>query len=89
VKTSRLQKLIAALLLVAALALLVTGGLFKRKVFEKEDEFAQLGPKTFMRLSDRAMVVDATFTGVVRDKDGRLTSTYDRNVPRGKKACPT
>jgi hypothetical protein len=89
VKTSRLQKLIAALLLVAAISLLATGSLFKRKVFEKEDEFAQIGPKTFMRLSDRALVVDATFTGIVRDKDGQLTSTYDRNKPHGKKACPT
>jgi len=42
----------------------------------------------FDTISDRQLLIDATFTGVVR-KDGRLYSTYDRMAPPMKRACPT
>lgn len=74
--------------LLAAVALLATGAMLTRKVYDKQDEFAEFGIQTFTRLGDRQFVVDATFTGVAR-QDGKLFSTYDRAQPRGKKACPT
>lgn len=41
-------------------------------------------------ISERAMVIDATFGGVERRPDGRLYSTYDRTAPQSsKKSCPT
>lgn len=87
-KNTRLQKIIAASLLLASAALLVAGLTFKRRVYDQDDEFKQFGLLTFTRVSDAAMCVDATFSGVVRKED-KLYSTYNRLAPRGKKACPT
>ncbi len=39
-------------------------------------------------ISDRELVVNATFTGVTRIGD-TLFFTYDPSQPRGKQACPT
>ncbi len=39
-------------------------------------------------ISDRELVVNATFTGVTRIGD-TLFFTYDPSRPRGKQACPT
>jgi hypothetical protein len=88
VKNTRLQKIIAASLLLASAALFFAGLTFKRRVYDQDDQFKQFGLLTFTRVSDAAMCADATFTGVVR-KEGKLYSTYNRMAPRGKKACPT
>ena len=82
------QKVIAATLLAAALAMLVAGSIHAHKVYDQQAEFAEFGLVAFSKISDSQLVMDATFTGVIR-KDGKLYSTYDRTQPRGKKACPT
>lgn len=84
-----LQKTIAATLVLAALAMALTGFFRSYKVYDKKDDaFAEFGMLTFSRLNDRQLVEDATFTGVARVGE-KLFSTYDRTAPRGKKACPT
>lgn len=87
-KNARLQKIIATTLLIAATGMLVAGLTIKRRVYDQDDEFKQFGILTFTRVSDAAMCVDATFTGVV-GKEGKLYSTYNRMAPTGKRACPT
>ena len=82
------QKAIACAVLIAAVAMLIAGGVRAHKVYDQDDEFAGFGMVTFNKISDIQLVIDATFTGVVR-RDGTLYSTYDRSQPRGKKACPT
>lgn len=87
-RSSSIQKAIAGSLLLIAVALIVCGMTFKRKIYDQKDEFSDFGLATFSRLNDAKLVVDATFTGVTRT-DGKLYSTYNRALPRGKKACPT
>jgi len=88
VKGSVLQKIIASALLLAALVMLGVGAARTHKIFDEKDAFADFGMVTFARISDRELVEDATFTGVMQ-KDGKLYSTYDRSAPRGKRMCPT
>jgi len=80
------EKLAAALLLVAALALIGFGAWRIHKVYDPVTE--EFGIVAFQRISERELVVDSTFGGVRRDK-GLLYTTYDRTQPRGKQACPT
>jgi hypothetical protein len=84
-----IRKTIAGMAVLVALGMMV-GGFFRTyKVYDKKDDaFAEFGMATFSRVNDRQLVEDATFTGVTRDGE-KLFSTYDRTVPRGKKACPT
>ncbi len=80
------RKALAAVLLLAALALMTAGSLRSYKVYDADaDEFGIL---TFHRVSDRLIVIDATFRGVLV-KGERLYTTDDRSQARGKKACPT
>lgn len=81
-----IERIAAAALGLAALALLGMGVLRTHKVYDPTTE--EFGIAAFNRVSDRDLVVDATFGGVRRDAD-RLYSTYDRSLPRGKSACPT
>lgn len=83
---SGLQKGAAVAVLIAAFVLLILGIFCTRKVYDAQTE--AVGVVAFIKLSDRNLVVDATFTGVER-RNGRLYSTYDRSQPRGKQACPT
>ena len=39
-------------------------------------------------IGEAQLIVDATFTGVVRKGD-RLMTQYDRTKPAGRRACPT
>lgn len=87
-KGSVLQKIIASALLLAALVMLGVGAARTHKVYDEKDAFADFGLVTFTRISDRQLVEDATFTGVMQ-KGGKLYSTYDRSAPRGKRMCPT
>jgi len=72
--------------LAVALVLLAAGFTHTRKVYDQDS--LEYGVLFFQRISDRQLVVDATFSGVVRH-EGRLISTYDRTVARGKQPCPT
>lgn len=87
-KNQRLRKIIATALLAAAVAMMVAGLVHQRRVYEDSGDFAEFGLRTFTRVRDVEMAIDATFSGIVR-KDGRLYTTYDRMAPRGKQACPT
>ena len=65
-----------------ALLFLLAGARRSFKVYERDA--AEFGLAAFRRISDRQLVIDATFTGVVR-RQARLYSTYDRSQPRGKR----
>jgi hypothetical protein len=80
------RRRIAYALIAASLAMLVAGAARAFKVYEQEA--GDFGIQGFTRVSDRQMVIDATFGGVAR-KGNRLLSTYDRLKPQGKRACPT
>lgn len=77
---------IGAIVAVAAALLLVAGLLRTHQVYAKTD--GEQEDATLESVSDRALVRDATFSGVLR-KDGQLYSTYDRTAPQGKQSCPT
>jgi len=85
-KPSVYPKALIATALVAALTLLVVGMVRVHKVYDADAE--EIGLVAFHRISDRQLIVDATFGGVAR-RAGKLYSTYDRTQPRGKRACPT
>jgi hypothetical protein len=71
-----------------SIGMLAAGLLHSVSVYEEdvpEGEFA-----LFEDVREGNLVVDATFSGVVRSKlTGRLITTYDRTQPRDRKACPT
>ncbi len=53
------------------------------------DELAEvLEFHPFEDISDLQLVIDSTFTGVIR-RDGAIYSNYDRSAPPQKRACPT
>jgi len=83
-----IQKSIAAILLLMAIALLTVGAMRSHKVYDDDEVAAEFGIFTHQTISDVQMVIDTTFTGVTY-RDGRLFSTYDRTEQRGKRACPT
>jgi hypothetical protein len=70
----------------AVLILLVTGHYREHKVLDNPKE--EYGLHNYVEISEYQLVEDATFSGTIR-KWGRLFSTYDRTVPKGKMACPT
>ena len=72
--------------LLAVAALLTIGATRHYKVYDQDTE--DFGIKTFHRVSDREVVIDATFSGIAR-VGTTLYSTYDRTQVRGKRACPT
>ena len=74
----------------ASVAFLVVGSNRSHQVVgEDAEELAELlGLVPFELISDQELVIDATFTGVVR-RGEMLVSTYDRSQPRKKQACPT
>ncbi|MBP7829228.1 MAG: hypothetical protein KA248_04850 [Kiritimatiellae bacterium] len=85
-KRERIEKAAGWAVLAAALVLVGVGWLRSHKVYAADSE--DYGILVFERIADRQLVVDATFSGVLR-RDGRLFSTYDRSQVRGKQACPT
>jgi hypothetical protein len=80
------RKIWASILGAVAVALLATGAVVTHKVYQADAE--EFGILAFTRVSDRELVIDTTFSGSIRKGD-RLYTTYDRNGPRGKRACPT
>ncbi len=82
----RAETILAVAVLSCGLVCLAVGAFAGHKVYERDD--AAFGFLAYTRVSDADLVVDSTFTGVVRER-GRLYSTYDRTQPRGKQLCPT
>lgn len=53
------------------------------------DELAEvLEFHPFEEIPDWQLVIDATFTGVIR-RNGAIYSNYDRSAPPKKRSCPT
>jgi len=80
------HKSLAVTLLAVALALLIAGSVRSYKIYDKDNE--DFGILTFHRVTDRMLVIDATFHGVDRTGE-RLYTTYDRSQKQGKRPCPT
>lgn len=74
-------------ILVLAMLLLAGGMIRSHKVYETEA--TDFGINLYHRVSDRGLIIDATFSGVDRRDDGLLYTTYDRSAPPVKRACPT
>ncbi len=89
-KSESIRKILAIAGVAASVAFLGVGSFTKHKVItaEAEEDLELLGFLTFEPISDLQLIIDTTFTGVVRKGD-KLHSTYDRTKPRGKLACPT
>ena len=85
-RNAKYQKPLVITALVVALAFLVVGNVRVHKVYDADAE--EWGLVAFVKISERELVEDATFTGVVRRAE-KLYSTYDRTQPRGKRLCPT
>ncbi len=82
------QKVLAACVLVAALALILVSSVRVYKVYDADaDEWGE-DVRTFHKIGERELVEDATFTGVIRE-GAELLSTYDRTKPKVKRLCPT
>jgi hypothetical protein len=69
-------------LLIFALVLILVGLKRSHKVYEEGEDML------FHRIGERALVIDATFSGVKREGN-KLFTTYDRSQGAGKRACPT
>jgi hypothetical protein len=81
-------RLAGGLALAAALVLLGAG--LRRQHALYDAGTAEFGiDQVATNISERAMVIDATFGGVERRANGLLYSTYDRTVPKTKQSCPT
>jgi len=80
------ERVAAAVVGLAALSLIAIGMVRSHKVYDPQTE--QFGIVAFSRVPDKNLVMDTTFGGVTWT-GGRLYSTYDRTLPRGKQACPT
>ena len=79
---SRLQKFTSILFLVLAIFFILAGLLSTHKVYEDEQSVF------YYKVAERRLVVDATFSGVIR-KGTKLYTTYDRTAAIGKRPCPT
>lgn len=80
------RRIIAAATLLLAIVLIIMGARGEHTVFTgKHDEFGQ---ELKSEISDREMVVQTTFGGVLRE-DGRLQTRGGEIEKAGKKACPT
>jgi len=82
------QKTIAGILLLVAVAMLAMGAMRSHTVYDDDEVAAEFGIFTHHAISDAQMVIDTTFTGVTY-RDEKLWSTYDRSEKAGKRACPT
>ncbi|OQA25588.1 MAG: hypothetical protein BWY59_01712 [Verrucomicrobia bacterium ADurb.Bin345] len=80
------RRIVASVVLLVALVFVVAGAARTHRVYGMDGN--EFGLLTFDRIREGELVVDSTFTGVAR-RDGRLHSTYDRTVERGKRTCPT
>jgi len=84
--TRRAELISAGIALLVVAVLLAIGLVRSHKIYDKSTE--EFGIQAFTKISEASLVEDATFSGVVRQGE-RLYSTYDRALPKGKRACPT
>jgi high-affinity Fe2+/Pb2+ permease len=75
-------KILSFILLFASLGMIVMGLTRSHKVYSREMDLF------FYKVSDRRLVVDTTFSGIIRDGD-KLYTTYDRSQDAGRRSCPT
>lgn len=90
-KTELIRKIIAAVGLGLAIAAVGVGAFKTHDVLLQDaEELAELlgTPPVFQPHPDWKLIVDTTFTGIVR-KAGKLYFTYDPSKPIGKRKCPT
>lgn len=76
------QKILSFIFLFASLAAIVFGLTRSHKVYTREMDLF------FYKVSERRLVVDATFSGVIREGE-KLYTTYDRSRDIGRRSCPT
>ena len=81
-KKQKIQKIAAVVFLLLMIGFVFIGLARTHKVYEEETAML------FHPISERQLVVDATYSGVIR-KAGKLYTTYDRSQGVGKRACPT
>jgi len=82
------RKILAAASLLLAIALLLLGARKGHEVDTGEtDEFGQ---KLTTEISERELVIQTTFGGLVKEDDGRLRPRKEGGLEKaGKQACPT
>ena len=78
----KLQKILGILFLILTLFFIIAGLARTHRVYENDQSVF------YYKVAERRLVVDATFSGVIR-RDSRLYTTYDRTKAVGKRACPT
>ncbi|MCP4643953.1 MAG: hypothetical protein GY851_26155 [bacterium] len=87
-QTSKTRRAVGVLALLIAIGLIVGGARVSYEVHDDDEMAAAFGLDTYTEVSERELVIDATFSGVTR-RDGKLYSTYDRALGAVKRACPT
>ncbi len=94
-KTRKVRFTISLAVLIIAVVMIITGMNRTHKVYNQKDSgafegFNLLGNLEIHRkISEKQLIIDATFGGVERGDEGKLYSTYDRSKPVGKRKCPT
>jgi hypothetical protein len=78
----KFQKILSFIFLFVSLSLIVFGLTRSHKVYNRDMDLF------FYKVGERRLVIDATFTGVIRDGD-KLYTTYDRTRDAGRQSCPT
>ncbi len=58
------------------------------RTVDADKDYEDFGFYIFEEISDQQLVIDATFTGVIR-RNGTIYSNYDRSAPPQKRSCPT
>ena len=89
----RTLRLAGGAVALAAAGAMVLGGVLRTHevCIQGADELArefELPRPPYEEISDAQLVIDATFSGVLR-RGANLYSTYDRSEPAGRRACPT
>ena len=82
------QKAAGIVLMLLAIGLIVLGATRSYKAYDDDEIAEAFGIFSYQTVSDRELIVDSTFAGVVL-RDGTLFSTYDRAEGGAKRACPT
>jgi hypothetical protein len=83
------QRLIAGMICLVAGLLLIAGS-FSRGFPVYDDDLPSDQIALFEEIDELQLVTDSTFSGVrLSGTTGRLITTYNRNQPGGRAACPT
>lgn len=81
-----LERILQIILALVAVILLAAGSDREYKVYDNPRE--EFGLRSYTVITAFQLVEDATFSGTIRKGD-ELFSTYNREAPKGKMACPT